>query len=245
MTPRLLLLALSALIMAIATARAGDASRLTVLGFSPDLGVFAFEEYGIQDGSGFPYANRFYIATDEDRYLPGTPIRVRLDDERATVEEARAVAASQGAAATGLSDATLARTPGLILAFSPSTDLSRDGSHLRVLPRAVFPPVDAPILLALEHIPFADEDACFGLRDAVMGFRLRMTEERVGGTTRVLSEDLSVPASRNCPSGYRIAGAITAEGDREPAVLAVLIEIEQLGFEGPDRRWMAVTTTLQ
>ena len=40
---------------------AGDVSALQILGFTPDGGVFAFEDYGIQDGSGFPYASRFYI----------------------------------------------------------------------------------------------------------------------------------------------------------------------------------------
>jgi hypothetical protein len=40
-------------------AQAGDAAKLDILGFSKDGGVFAFEEYGVQDGSGFPYANRF------------------------------------------------------------------------------------------------------------------------------------------------------------------------------------------
>ena len=40
-------------------ASAGDTATPQVLGFSADGKVFAFEEYGIQDGSGFPYANRF------------------------------------------------------------------------------------------------------------------------------------------------------------------------------------------
>ena len=46
-----------------ASARAGDVAELEILGFSDDGGVFAFEEYGVQDGSGFPYANRYYIDT--------------------------------------------------------------------------------------------------------------------------------------------------------------------------------------
>jgi predicted secreted protein len=54
--------------------------------------TFAFEEYGVQDGSGFPYANRFYIDTANDSFLPGSPIRVRIDDDTATVEDARAQA---------------------------------------------------------------------------------------------------------------------------------------------------------
>ena len=61
-------------------AAAGDAAELGILGFSADGGVFAFEEYGIQDGSGFPYSSIFIIDTAKDAFIPGTPIRVRIDD---------------------------------------------------------------------------------------------------------------------------------------------------------------------
>ncbi|TIL61031.1 MAG: hypothetical protein E5Y89_28055, partial [Mesorhizobium sp.] len=43
----------------VATAGAGDVAELEILGFSKDGGVFAFEEYGVQDGSGYPYASRY------------------------------------------------------------------------------------------------------------------------------------------------------------------------------------------
>ena len=66
-------------------ARAGDVAELEILGFTKDGGVFAFEEYGVADGSGFPYANRYYIDTATDTFLSGTPIRVRLDNEATPV----------------------------------------------------------------------------------------------------------------------------------------------------------------
>jgi predicted secreted protein len=34
----------------------GDYADRTILGFSPDGGIFAFEEFGVGDGSGYPYA---------------------------------------------------------------------------------------------------------------------------------------------------------------------------------------------
>jgi predicted secreted protein len=52
--------------------RAGDVAELAILGFSQSGGIFAFEEYGVQDGSGFPYANRYYIDTATDSYVKGT-----------------------------------------------------------------------------------------------------------------------------------------------------------------------------
>ena len=47
----------------------GDTASIEILGFTADGSVFAFEEYGIQDGSGFPYSHRFYIDTATDRFL--------------------------------------------------------------------------------------------------------------------------------------------------------------------------------
>ena len=79
-------------------AHARDVAELETLGFTKDGSVFAFEEYGVQDGSGFPYANRYYIDTNDDSFLKGTPIRIRLDDENATLEAARLNARQKGEA---------------------------------------------------------------------------------------------------------------------------------------------------
>src|ERR1700709_1048263 len=79
-------------------ARAGDVAELEILGFTKDGGIFAFEEYGVQDGSGFPSSNRYYIATSNDSFPKGTPIRVRLDDEKAKLDAARLQARQKGEA---------------------------------------------------------------------------------------------------------------------------------------------------
>ena len=42
---------------------AGDTAELNILGFSGDSSIFAFEEYGVQDGSGFPYSTIYVIDT--------------------------------------------------------------------------------------------------------------------------------------------------------------------------------------
>ena len=48
-------------------AEAGDYADRTILGFSPDGSTFAFEEFGVQDGSGFAYANIYMIDTGAGR----------------------------------------------------------------------------------------------------------------------------------------------------------------------------------
>lgn len=216
-------------------ALAGDAAELSILGFSPDGAIFAFEEYGIQDGSGFPYANRFYIDTATDSFINGTPIRVRIDDESASVKAARANASEQGQAV--ISDDVL--QPGFTAGFNAVTELSADPYRLAVNPRPVFPPIDAPLEFRLEEIALEQPDNCFDLGEAV-GFRLVQVGLKPGEETRIIHEDSSIPESRRCPLGYRLGAVQTFYPQGGSPVYAVLISVSSLGFEGPDHRWIAI-----
>ena len=55
------LLAASLTLFSAAPALAGDAAQFDPIGFSEDGRYFAYEEYGIQDGSGFPYATIYLV----------------------------------------------------------------------------------------------------------------------------------------------------------------------------------------
>lgn len=221
-------------------AQAGDVAELTVLGFSQDGGVFAFEEYGVQDGSGFPYANRFYIDTDTDAFLPGTPIRVRLDDEAASLAAARAEAAKRGEKI--IAQHELDANRGFTAGFNAVTELTADPWRMTVNPRPVFPPIDAPLAFLLDELPMTDPGRCYDLGE-LKGFRLRRAAEHDGGAAAVLHEDKSVPASRGCATAYRLSGVQTFSSESLTAY-AVLIAIASVGFEGPNYRWLAVTGRL-
>ncbi|MEJ8572682.1 DUF2259 domain-containing protein [Microbaculum marinum] len=64
-----------------AVALAGDLARLEVLGFGSEGKYVAFEEYGVQDGSGFPYSTIYIVDTDTDSWLPDTPVRIVVEEE--------------------------------------------------------------------------------------------------------------------------------------------------------------------
>jgi predicted secreted protein len=228
---------LAALVAAICPAAAGDAAQLEVLGFSADGAVFAFEEWGVQDGSGFPYSNRFYVRTADDTFVPGTPVRVRLDDEEATVEAARSEARERGEAIVAAAE--LEANRGFTAASSPVTELSADPFRLVAAPRPVFPPIDAPLEFRLEEIPLGETPRCQGL-GGISGFRLLRIHAEAGGVTELLHEDGSVPESRGCPTGYALGGVQTLFIGQAPAAYAVLISVRRVGFEGPDHRWIAV-----
>lgn len=218
-------------------ALAGDAAELNILGFSADGHVFAFEEFGIQDGSGFPYANRYYIDTSSDQFLPGTPIRVRIDDEAATLDLARQQARERGE--TIVASATLAANRGFSAGSKPVTQMSGDPHHMAVNPRPVFPPIDPALELRLEEVSLQGAEYCtdFG---PTKGYRLTRLGVQAGEQAVLLHEDTTLPASRNCALGYSIGAVQTFFPQGGAPVYAVLISVRSQGFEGPDHRWIAV-----
>ena len=66
---------------------AGDRALIDYVGFSADFRYFAFEEFGIQDGSGFAYSNIFVVDLATDSWVVGTPVRVQAESETTTLEQ--------------------------------------------------------------------------------------------------------------------------------------------------------------
>lgn len=231
-------LAALALFLFAHSARAGDAATLDILGFSADGGMFAFEEFGVQDGSGFPYANRFYIDTATDSFIAGTPVRVRIDDEDATVEAARAEAMARGQGV--IADAILSENRGFTAGMNAVTEKSADPFRMAVNPRPVLPPVDDPLEFRLEEISVAPPERCRDLGE-IKGFRLVKVATEPERQARLVHEDSGIPQSRGCPLGYAIAGVQTFFPQEGAPVFALLIAVRSFGFEGPDHRFIAVT----
>lgn len=224
-------------------ASAGDVAELEILGFSHDGGIFAFEEYGRADGSGFPYANRYYIDTNDDSFLAGTPVRVRIEDENATVDTARRQARDKGEKI--ITQAELSENRGITAGYNPVTELSADPFRMVVNPRPIFYQVDKPLEFRLDEIALNNQpgmEVC-NSQGEINGFRLLRIEAEANGKTQLLHEDKSIPKSRGCPNGYSIGAVQTFSMDSVSAY-AVLIAVRQYGFEGPDFRWIAVTGRL-
>ncbi len=220
------------------TAFAGDFAERAILGFSPNGAYFAFEEFGIQDGSGFPYANIFVIETATDSWVAGSPIRVRFENDAATVAAARAQAATQ--AAPLLSSLAIG-TAGRVLASNPPTETSANPLAVDFVLYGEAPSASPVYSLALEELPLPAAD-CPDMGVPFMGFRLTLAASP--GGVAVLNHDTRIPGSRRCPLGYGISDVVTYRPPAGDPVAIVLISIFSVGFEGPDRRFLAVATRL-
>ncbi|RYC12282.1 DUF2259 domain-containing protein [Ciceribacter ferrooxidans] len=226
------------LALAATPALAGDIAGFRSIGFSGDGKIYAFEEYGVQDGSGFPYSNIYFLDTVKDAYLPGTPIRVRIDDEQAGLGAARAEAAQK--ASPLIESNGLADEPGQVVTLNPMTEVDSDAHRLRYLPFPGDPPFGKPHTLALEEYALPPPPACKDIVDEVKGFRLRLTERDGAASDDLVHEDDRLPASRNCATGYRLAGVVTHTPSGTPPVHMALVLVLSFGFEGRDGRWIAV-----
>ena len=214
---------------------AGDTSSLNVLGYSPDGKVFGFEEYGIGDGSGFPYSNVFFIDIAEDKFLPGTPIRIRAEEE-APLSKIRDMARAK--AEPLMAKYKLADNPGVIVAYNPPSEIDSNPTTLRFKSSVSLPPYGYTNTLVLSTKDFPTPQTCAGFADSYKGFTLKLTEYQGQPTSKVIHEDTDVPASRLCPLDYSI-GAVVSSETREETMIAMIL-VHSYGFEGPDRRWIAV-----
>lgn len=232
------LVAKAAMILAVAPAIAGDMAAVQSIGFSGDGSVYAFEEYGIQDGSGFPYSNIYMIDTVKDAYLPGTPIRIRLDDENVGLSDARRAAMEK--AQPLIAKYELGDNPGSLVAFNPVSEMNVEKHELRYLEYPADPAFGQAYTLKIEEFSVAPSGSCVGQVDALAAFRLRLTEKDGSPADELVYADKTVPASRGCTVGYRLGGAVTYSPLGGAALHMALVNVLSHGFEGNDGRWIAV-----
>ncbi|HLV85283.1 MAG TPA: DUF2259 domain-containing protein, partial [Devosia sp.] len=109
-------------------ALAGDRAQIDLIGYSADGSYFAFEEFGIQDGSGFAYSSIYVVDLVEDSWVVGTPFRLQADEERTTLSDIRAAARARAAdniATLGI------EVPGELIAMIGDGAADADGKTLR------------------------------------------------------------------------------------------------------------------
>ena len=248
-----LLVALPVICTVVSPTQAAETSSLNILGFNKSGSHFAFEEYGISDGIGTPYVSVYAINVDSDQWVKGSPLRIKIgegdgeppkvDDynelERRWLKQIRAEARASAQSFLGkLGDLNY----GTVRVSNEPWEMSANAKIVRFTPVDLIPGDGKALKLSLQEAAFpAEEEACFGFRDKMYGFRLTLEDETTG-KVKVLNDDKRVPKSRACPRNYRIEKVVTNEGNKGQRSLAVIIRYSTIGFEGDDGRLLAVTT---
>ncbi len=225
---------------------AGDFATRSILGFSPDGRFFAFEQYGIQDGSGFPYADLIILDTRRNSWVKGAPFRTLLFDENATMKQARM--RSKDKAAALLQQMNISPR-GTSLLSNPATELTSPHLALfRTRAKDNIPNL-RPYQIALKTKSLLDKK-CSLADNRSEGLTLSLTRMDSKKNTVFLAREhkkIHLRRLRGCASDYKIADVLLfdpMETDglhMEQAVLVVLIHVIQQGLEGNDRRFLALS----
>lgn len=223
---------LLALMVLAQPAWAGDRAGVNFIGFSGNGAYFAFEEFGIQDGSGFAYADLYVIDMAADKWVRGTPVRIRVDNENIGLNEVRARARKQ---AQPVLDRLEIEMPVEVLALNGDGALGTNPGQFRFgLPGfGRDEPRGDHMLTLASHVatsplPCAD---WFGMPP--LGFMLSLDE-------RVVHDETAIPESRGCAQEYRLYGVVQPLWAQAIEEAVAIIAVYPGGFEGPDRRFIAV-----
>lgn len=220
---------------------AGDASEYQKIGFSPDGKYFAFVQYGIQDGSGFAYAEAAIVNVDSNQFALKKRVVIETEAQvSATV--ARDMAIRQLSltkyriqSGKNLGRDLLVRLPTDHSEYGPaifSYDFWAEGGASTTIPKY-------EVLLESK----AAEDTTEGkwcsefLAGSPQMLKLSLAgKEATDGSIQVLQDDQKLPASRGCAFDYRVSSVTTFQGK-----IAVGVRYSQVGFEGPDVRTLIIT----
>lgn len=221
-------------------ARAADAAERGILGFNSSGSVFAYEQYGRQDGSGFPYADIFYIATGTNQWA-FYPVRVLVRSERRSVRHARDLARRRAKGVRAVGHYTY---PGRLVASDAVTETPRAGDTI-AFESVYISGGDGPkyaVTLAESAEPTARCAQLTGGEEKKLTITLMNLDK---GTETRLQDDRIIPKSRGCPLDYSISDVVLFDRPGSATVAVVIVNVFRHGFEGRDRRFMAVSGVLE
>ncbi len=227
-------------------AHASDAAELNILGFSDDQRYFAFEQFGIQDGSGFAYSDVFVVDLRNDTWVSGGPIHEQAKEETNELADIRNAALKKYDA---LKKTYAISAPAQLLARNAVTEVIADrktmsfdrwhlSSEFGSTPVVFDSQKETRFNLRLAEKPLPAPASCPKDMGDMQGFDLHLSGQSIA--EHVVFSDDKLPASRGCPLGYDIQAIVAGYGYDAPNKLVAIIGVYSIGFEGKDLRYMAV-----
>jgi predicted secreted protein len=225
--------------LALATpALAGDRALFEPIGYSADGRYFAFEEFGIQDGSGFAYSSVYVVDLPADKWTYGSPFHAQAADDQPDTPLAAVRAEARDKAGEKLVPLGIAVPAEILVLIGDGVpDAAKTISWSTP---GCCGPADTQnngLSLSLATFPAGSPQDCEALiGDKALGYALSYSE--AGETTELHRDGAMLPGSRGCPLDYRLYAVLAPFGQNQPRV--AIVSVYPFGFEGPDRRFLAV-----
>jgi predicted secreted protein len=224
------------LALASAPASAATADDLRIIGYSKDGKYFAYETFGVADGSGAPYATIYVLDVAQDKWVKGTPVSSSFGEEAHDTALPAQLQVRQRAAPI-LAKLDI-RYPYRELASVAAGQKVAD-PHKMQFKR--FHNISKLWTVQLSEIDLKAAQECYSA-SGTKGFKLS-----VGKGDEQLKEvyrDKRLPASRYCPVGYKLAKVVESGNETASNTSVVLVHTFSPGFEGNDATFLAVPVRL-
>lgn len=215
-------------------ASAGDRASFEVIGFSKDGRYLAFEQYGVSDGSGAPYAEVILVDVSKNAFAEPPIAASALEASGASAQTASTAAALRARLRPEVDRRLSAR--GIVRgslgeAVEISTTQEAPGRK-----RATFRSGAASYELELVTRKLPDKSC---LSESATGFELKLRSAATKKTKTLERDRRALPKRRMCAIDYDFERVLLSGGR-----LAVFLRVAQQGFEGPNLRYMVVTGSL-
>jgi predicted secreted protein len=214
-------------ILLLGLARAGDATLLTMAGFSGNGAYVAFQETATGDGSGFPYSTLSIVDVARNALVYQTT--TTLENAGASENQARAKVMLEAGASLkkyGIKPGDQGR---FVLGNS-----ANGGGATPAKTDFEFEALGRTYSLEINTKDLPEIPECDVTR------QLLEVTLFVGKTSRILQRDTKLPESRRCAYNYELHSVFL-----KGSSLVAFIAVSTPGFEGPNLDWMAVTMTLK
>ena len=215
---------------------AGDRSLIDYVGFSEDFRYFAFEEFGIQDGSGFAYSTVYVVDLDTDSWVIGTPVKLQADSEETLLRDLRH---EIGHKVEGHIAEFGINVPVEVAAMIGDGVPDTDAKTLVFGAPGYMPgAVSGDYTLSLSTFGTTATSPCADWFEVKpLGFELTISDTN---SARLVHRDDNLPRSRGCPTDYRLYAVVMPFGGATLSHAVAIVSVYPGGFEGPDRRFLAV-----
>lgn len=226
-------IATACLLAACAACLANDAATLEFIGFSGDGRYFAWEQYGVQDGSGFPWSEITIQETDGGAVAES--FLCVLEDESLEGGDARAACLAEASGALSLLSAG-EWLPGVRCIHHPPTDLGEYPSGVRFCSTFHSPGYrTGDYGLSLHTVEVAGSDMEEWLGVAPVLLEVRFTDMETG-TVQVIERE----TAQDERWAYTFSYSVSDVWCLEDRFFAAALDSRKAGFEGADLRYRLV-----
>ncbi len=201
---------------------AGDAATFLSVGCSEDFRYYAFAQYGVQDGSGFPYAELYIVDVPENNFVPSGVVKHLWKEE------------------------ALAQGIHVLLNTRAATDSILSAYHISELfqMRHVVPPADSE-RTAVKWQNKDGETIYVSMQQESRGDPAQYSSEAAFSLHMTAPQDTLAIGKINRFRDYIVRYDIdrVLANEKQTAFVFVL-RMTQIGFEGPSIRYMVETVML-